>query len=169
MIILPHSGLTFQPIFLYCSITVSCGVISAECSPLNGALVTGFQIIAQLRDSSEVHKLHINQSMDLQTPVTVEVEESGVYQVIIFAIKKTGIVGSRSFVGHVQIVVCDVTSYTMDPTGTYLHNYNQHFLCLNCTFFYLYVAPNTTFLSTPTSRIKSSDVIIISKCEYIVF
>ena len=35
-------------------------------------------MIAQLSNSSEVHKLHVNQNMDLQTPVTVEVEESGV-------------------------------------------------------------------------------------------
>ena len=118
--IIPHSGLKFQPICLYCSITVFCGFILAECSqesPINSALFTGFQMIAQLNNSSEVHKLHINQSMDLQTPVTVEVEESGVYQVTIFAIKEeTGIV--RSFVGHVQIVVGDVTSYIIDPTGT---------------------------------------------------
>ena len=80
---------------LSCSITISSGSILAECSPINGVLVTGFQMIAQLSDSSEVHKLHINQSMDLQTPVTVEVEESGVYQVTIFAIREgTGIVDS---------------------------------------------------------------------------
>ena len=131
---------------------------------LNGALVTDFQMIAQLIDSSEVHKLHINQSMDLQTPVTVEVEESGVYQVTIFVIKeKTGIVGS--FVGHVQIVVGDVTSYTIDPTGIIIPtSTNQHFLYLFINF--LLVVSNTTILPTPTSRRDSSDVPIISKCEY---
>ena len=65
-------------------------------------MATGFQMIAQLDSSKEVHKLHINQSMDLQTPVTVEVEESGVYQVTIFAIREgTGIVG-RSYVEKVN-------------------------------------------------------------------
>ena len=92
----------------------------AECSHINSALVTGFQMIAQLNYSSEVHKLHVNQSMDLQTPVTVEVEESGVYQVTIFAIREgTGIVGSYvGHTGHVQVVVGDVTSYTTNSTGT---------------------------------------------------
>ena len=162
MIILPHSGLKFQPICLYCSITVFCGFILAECSPINSALFTGFQMIAQLSDSSEVHKLHINQSMDLQTPVTVEVEESGVYQVTIFAIKEeTGIVGS--FVGHVQIVVGDVTSYIIDPTGIPTST-NQHFL--SYSLFFLLVVSNTTILPTPTSRRNSLDVPIISKCEY---
>ena len=127
-------------------------------------LLHGFQMIAQLSDSSEVHKLHINQSMDLQTPVTVEVEESGVYQVTIFAIKdETGIVGS--FVGHVQIVVGDVITLPpllliqQVPTSK-----NQHFLFL--FIYFLLVVSNTTILPTPTSRRNSSDVIIISKCEY---
>ena len=61
-------------------------------------------MIAQLNNSSEVHKLHISQSTDLQTPVTVEVEESGMYQVAIFAIREgTGIVGSRSYVGYTAV------------------------------------------------------------------
>ena len=97
---------------LDCSTIVSSGLILAECSPINSALVIGFQMIAQLSGSSKVHKLHINQSMDLQTPVTVEVEESGTYQVTIFVMReRTGIVGS--FVGYTThvLVVGDVSSY----------------------------------------------------------
>ena len=98
-----------------CSITVSSGLILAECSPINSALVTGFQMIAQLNDSNEVHKLHINQSMDLRTPVTVEVEEDGMYQVAVFAIREgTGIVGS--YVGYTA--VSDDMTNTFDPIGT---------------------------------------------------
>ena len=103
-----------------CSISVSSGLILAECTPINSALVTGFQMIAQLSDSSEVHKLHINQSMDLQTPVTIEVEEDVVYQVAIFAIReRTGILNSTyiKYIEHVQVVVGDVTSYTTDSTA----------------------------------------------------
>ena len=70
-------------------------------------------MIAQLNDSSEVHKLHINQSMDLQTPVTIEVEESGMYQVAIFAVREgTGIVGS--YVGYTS--VSDDMTITIDTT-----------------------------------------------------
>ena len=87
-------------------------MILAECSPINSASVTGFQMIAQLNDSSEAHKLHINQSMDLQTPVTVEVEEDGMYQVTIFAIREgTGIVAL-----DVQAVLV-VSDATTDSTG----------------------------------------------------
>ena len=101
-----------------CSITVSSGFILAECFPINSALVTGFQMIAQLNDSSEVHKLHVNQSMDLQTPVTVEVEESGMYQVAVFAIRKrTGIVGS--YVGYTA--VSDDMTNTFDTTTEYIN------------------------------------------------
>ena len=53
-------------------------------------------MVAQSSDSTKVHELHINQTMDLQTPVTVEVEESGVYQVTIFSIRNNvGIVDSH--------------------------------------------------------------------------
>ena len=45
--------------------------------------MNGFQMIVQSSNSSEVQKLHVSQSMDFQTPVTVEVEESGLYQVAI--------------------------------------------------------------------------------------
>ena len=75
-------------------------------------------MIAQSSNSSEVHKLHVNQSIDLQTPVTVKVEESGMYQVTIFAIREgTGIVSYVGHKGHVQVVVGDVTSYASDSTG----------------------------------------------------
>ena len=82
-------------------------------------MATGFQMIAQLSDSSEVHKLHINQSMDLQTPVTVEVEESGVYQVtIILIIEDAGIVGSGVRVEYAEEVMVDIITPTITPTGT---------------------------------------------------
>ena len=91
------SGPSFEPETASCQISTSPGVISAaECVFPNDAMETGFQMIAQLNSSSEVHILHINQSMDLQTPVTVEVAESGMYQVTIFAIREeTGIIGSN--------------------------------------------------------------------------
>ena len=105
----------------WCSISTSSCAISADCTFPSDVMATGFQMIAQSSNSSEVHKLHTNQSMNLQTPVTVAVEESGVYLVAIFAIREgTGIVGSYvGYAGHVQVVqvVGDVTCYATDSTG----------------------------------------------------
>ena len=57
---------------------------------------TDFQLIAQLSDSDKVHKLYINQSMNLQTSVMVQVEKSGMYQITIFTIgEETGILNSN--------------------------------------------------------------------------
>ena len=72
-------------------------------------------MIAQLNDSSEVHKLHVNQSMDLQTPVTVEVEEDGMYQVAVFAIRVgTGIVSS-SYVEYIAVSDDMTMTTTFEP------------------------------------------------------
>ena len=112
-----------------CTITVSSGLILAECTPINSALVTGFQMIAQSSNSSQVHVLYTNQSMDLQTPVTVEVEESGAYQVTIFAMREgTGIVGSYvGYTGQVQVMVGDVVnSYVTDSTGTSINSTGKY-------------------------------------------
>ena len=62
------------------AITVSSCLILVVCSPMN---MNGFQMIVQSAHFSEVHKLHVNQNVDLQTPVAVEVDEGGVYQVTI--------------------------------------------------------------------------------------
>ena len=53
------------------------------------------QVIVQSANASEVHKLYVNQSIDLNTPVTVSVERDGEYQVSIFATREgMGILGS---------------------------------------------------------------------------
>ena len=63
-------------------------VISAMCSYSGDSSVTGFQIIVQLNNVDEVHKLHINSTTEHLSPgpVTVQVEESGSYYVAIFPI-----------------------------------------------------------------------------------
>ena len=100
---------------LWCNISTTSGAISAECT---FPMATGFQMIVQLSNSSEVHKLHVNQSMDLQTPVTVEVEESGVYLISIFAIvnelgilNESGIVMNSKYIA--QYLVVNIVTYTM--------------------------------------------------------
>ena len=65
-----------------CQIIASSDVITAECT-------TGFQVIAQLSNASEVQKLYVNQSMDPHTPVTVGVERGGLYLVTVFAITQS--------------------------------------------------------------------------------
>ena len=98
-----------------CQITTS-SRISAECKFRSGTMATGFQMIAQFSNSDRVHKLHINQSMDLQTPVTVEVEESGMYLVTIISItEEAGIVGSG--VEYTKVVMVGIT-HTTFSTGT---------------------------------------------------
>ena len=53
-------------------------------------------MIIQSANVSEVHKLYVNQSMDLDTPVTVPVERDREYLVFVFAIREgMGILGSR--------------------------------------------------------------------------
>jgi hypothetical protein len=51
------------------------------CSCSNCSLATGFQAIAQLGEASEVRKIYVNQSMSLQTPVTLALEKDGEYLV----------------------------------------------------------------------------------------
>ena len=73
---------------LDCSVTYVDDVISAMCSYSGGSSVTGFQIIVQLNNVDEVHKLHINGTTEHLSPgpVTVQVKENGTYHVAIFPI-----------------------------------------------------------------------------------
>ena len=85
-------------------------------------MATGYQMIAQSSSSS---KVHVNQSMDLQAPVTVAVESGVYYVVTIFPMREgTGIVLVGANVGYTRhvLVVGDVTSYAtdLDSTGIYL-------------------------------------------------
>ena len=73
-------------------------VISTMCSYSGGSSVTGFQIIVQLNNFEEVHKLHINSTTEHLSPgpVTVHVNESGKYYVAIFPIMgEIGIVNTN--------------------------------------------------------------------------
>ena len=76
----------YQP--FNCTLSFTTGLIWAECSHPCSSFVDGIQVIVQSTDVSEVHKLYINQSMDLHTPVTVPVERDGEYRVSIFAIRE---------------------------------------------------------------------------------
>ena len=73
---------------LNCTLNSTLRLIWAECSHPESSFATGIQVIVQSTKVSEVHKLYVNQSMDLHTPVTVPVERDGEYQVSIFAIRE---------------------------------------------------------------------------------
>ena len=92
-----------------CTLDSSNGLISVSMC-INSS---GFQVIAQLSSASEVQKLFINQSMDPYTPVTVEVEKDGLYQVTIFPIAEgsSGILESdvKYCTEQVMVVVRDRT------------------------------------------------------------
>ena len=93
-----------------CTVTSSSGLIWALCS---SSFAAGIQVIVQSTNASEVHKLYVNQSMDLHTPVTVPVERDGEYQVSIFAIREvTGILDSSVHYRGVTVIRKSVTSAT---------------------------------------------------------
>ena len=74
-------------------------VISAMCSYSGGSSVTGFEMIVQLNNVDEVHKLYINDTTEYLSPgpVTVQVEENGTYHVAIFPLRgEKGIVNTTT-------------------------------------------------------------------------
>ena len=89
-------------------------VISAMCSYSGGSSVTGFQIIVQLNNITEVHKLIIKNTTEHLSPgpVTVRVEESGSYHIAIFPImEEMGIVNTTIVHSEVLSVTSKYVSY----------------------------------------------------------
>ena len=78
-------------------------VISAMCSYSGVSSVTGFQMIVQLNNVTDVHKLLINSTTEHLSPgpVTVQVNMSGTYHVAIFPIK-IGIGIADTIIAHSQ-------------------------------------------------------------------
>ena len=97
------------------------GHIMVECAYPNDSTATGFQMIAQLSNLTEVHRLYANKTTDCQTPASVVVEENGMYQVTIFAIRgRRGIVDSHVEYSR-QITVDNITK---SDVGTTRPEYN---------------------------------------------
>ena len=102
-----------------CSVTYVDDVISAMCSYSNGSSVTGFQMIVQLSNVTEVYKLHINGTTEHLSlgPVTVRVEENETYHVAIFPIlSDRGIMNTT--IAYSQL---------LSATGMYI---NMHYLAV---------------------------------------
>ena len=71
-----------------CNVTYVNDVISTMCFYSGSSSATGFQIIVQLNNVTEVHKLLVNCTTEHLSPgpVTVQVNESGSYHVAIFPV-----------------------------------------------------------------------------------
>ena len=111
------------------------GLIWAECSHPSSSFAAGIQVIVQSTNVSEVHKLYVNQSMDLHTPVTVPVERGGEYRVSVFAIRNgTGILGST-----VQYMTVPVRiSATISATTTYVSTHSRSYSAATSGMFLLF-------------------------------
>ena len=102
-------GLSFQPslsLLESCRVVFYASLVShilAECVYSSDSMATGFQMMAQLSDSNTVH---VDKAVNRQSLASVVVEESGTYQVTIFAIRgERGIVESN--VEYMELVVVE--------------------------------------------------------------
>ena len=102
-----------------CHINSSFRFIWAECMyPSNSR---GFQVLAQLNEPSQVHKLFSGKAISPQTSVAIPVEEEGLYQITIMAIRwGTGVVGSNVEYRKTVIIADNTNSVNDDviTTGT---------------------------------------------------
>jgi hypothetical protein len=131
---------------LDCSVNSSSHQIWIDCAYLDSWLSTGFQVIAQLSDADEVHKLHINES-NLETTVTITVEMEGEYEVSIFATEgERGILDSSV----AYRIAVSVTSVTSTPTNTTTNGSYEHFIvrCLTTAIHVFYRDSNKTITSS---------------------
>lgn len=101
-----------------CQTSSAGGLIVAECTYARNSVATGFQITAQLRNFSEAGKLYVNHTTSHQTQASVEVEESGMYLVNIFAIRgERGLLDSTvEFREQLWVDVAPSISPTAPPT-----------------------------------------------------
>ena len=80
-------------------------------------MATGFQMIAWLSNSSEVHKLYANKTTNRQTPASILVEENGTYQVTVFAIRgERGIVDSNAEYSILHLVENSIENSVVSTT-----------------------------------------------------
>ena len=107
-----------------CSVIYVDDVISAMCYYSGASSVTGFQMIVQLNNVADVHKLFINGTTQHMSPglVTVQVNKSATYHVAIFpVVKEVGIVDT--IIAHSQV---------LSPYGmriAFVANINSHSDC----------------------------------------
>lgn len=121
----------FEPELSYlenCRLTASSGYIDVYCTYRSDTTATGFYVVAQMRNFSEVHKLYTNQSANRLNLVTVQVGENGEYQVTIFPMREgMGILTSNVEYTQ-QISVMQTTGilfhYCVDFVNVSLYTYS---------------------------------------------
>lgn len=79
-----------------CHVNTSFHLIWAECTYSNQSKIAGYQLIAQLNNTNRVQKLYTSKAVSPQTSVAISVDDNGIYQITIFAIRRgTGIVDTN--------------------------------------------------------------------------
>ena len=97
LLILIHSGPSTSSEIEDCDVISDEQVVCVQCSFPQNSTSLGFLVVVQRDSISKARTLLVNSTQPGQAlgPVTVEVEEGGVYQVTVFAIRgEMGIVGS---------------------------------------------------------------------------
>ena len=90
-----------------CSVETFPLLIRAKCAYPgdSGAMVTGFQVIAQPADFDGIGKLYAGHTLECQTSAIVEVEQNGEFMVsVIPVLGETGIVNSSVEYSEVVVV-----------------------------------------------------------------
>ena len=90
-----------------CSVETLSLLIRAKCAYPgdSGAMVTGFQVIAQPADFGQLGKLYAGHTLECQTSAIVEVEQNGEFLVsVIPVLGETGIVNSSVEYSEVVVV-----------------------------------------------------------------
>ena len=126
-----------EPILIHlrnCSVETLSLLIRAKCAYPgdSGAMVTGFQVIAQPTDFDELGKIYVGHTLECQTSAVVEVEQNGEFLVsVVPVLGETGIVNSS--VEYIEVVVVEDLLRYMSVACSYALLY-----CWNCIFSYYF-------------------------------
>ena len=107
-----------EPILIHlrnCSVETLSLLIRVKCAYPgdSGAMVTGFQVIAQPADFDQLGKLYAGHTLECQTSAIVEVEQNGEFLVsVIPVLGETGIVNSSGVEYSEVVVVEDLLTAT---------------------------------------------------------
>ena len=108
---------------LECTVRDSGGVVSAVCDYYEDNLsITGFQMMMHLNTITEYQKLLINSTIRHRHPgpISIQVEESGIYNVVIFPI-----MGERGIVNA-------TIAYSREISVVGMFYYNYYYCCCFC-------------------------------------